>query len=272
MSLPQIHLFQFDILWRQKTQNFQKVRSFCEELRQEGRLQPRDLVVLPEMFGTGFDVGPDAMSEGDDQSLAETGDFLSQLALDFGIYVQGSGVSQASNNPKTYRGQALRQNLVKVYDDQGQELATYQKVHPFSFGGEHRRFESGEGAVCFEWQGFQVAPIICYDLRFPELFRQAVLQGAEIFTVVANWPKTRQAHWSVLLQARAIENQAYVIGVNRVGQDQFLQYQGESQAFDFYGRLQAELGIDEGICSLEVDREALLAWRDEFPALQDMKQ
>lgn len=269
MKHPQIHGIQLNIRWRSQTDNFQRVEKLIEELESFQSLQPNDLVVLPEMFSTGFDVGPEAMVEGLNHQLKLTDEFLSQMAQKFQVYIQGSGVSQALEGD--FRGVPLKQNLVKVFNPAGQEILVYQKVHPFSFGGEHLRFESGVEAQVFDWNGTLVAPIICYDLRFPELFRQAVDLGAEVFTVVANWPEARQSHWTPLLQARAIENQAYVLGVNRSGQDPFLNYLGESVLYSPQGVILAQLTDQESILTSEVDLHELRSWRNEFPALQDRK-
>lgn len=269
MKHPQIHGIQLNIRWRSQSENYQRVQQVLENLEASQELQPDDLVVLPEMFSTGFDVGAQAMVEGVNHQLKGTDEFLSQMAQKFQIYLQGSGVSQALEGD--FRGSPLKQNLVKVYHPSGREILVYQKVHPFSFGGEHLRFESGAGAQVFDWNGTLVAPIICYDLRFPELFRQAIDLGAEIFTVVANWPEARQSHWKPLLQARAIENQAYVLGVNRSGQDPYLNYLGESAFYSPQGVILAQLMDQEGILTSEVNLQELRNWRNEFPALQDRK-
>jgi len=123
----------------------------------------------------------------------------------------------------------------------------------------------------FAWQSFQVAPFICYDLRFPELFRASARRGAQLFAVIANWPLTRAQHWITLLQARAIENQAYVAGVNRCGRDPKLGYNGRSLIISPQGDILADAEDKECVISAELDLAGLLAWREKFPALQDMR-
>jgi predicted amidohydrolase len=116
-----------------------------------------------------------------------------------------------------------------------------------------------------------ICPAVCYDLRFPELFRRGLQQGAEMFVLGANWPSARQHHWRTLLIARAIENQAFVIGVNRCGSDPHLDYSGGSMALGPKGEILAELGDEERIESVEIDPEKLRSWRGEFPAWRDAR-
>lgn len=254
-----VYLVQLDIVWRNKTANFLKVR----QLLAEARVLPGSLVVLPEMFATGFDVKWGELAEGTPEGLQETGRFLSELAQEWNCYVQGAGVTPGLP-PKC-------RNVVESYDPQGQRLVLFTKLHPFTYGGEHKRFEKGQQIVSYVAAPFQVCPFLCYDLRFPEVFRQAVRQGAQVFTVVANWPQGRQLHWKSLLQARAIENQAYVIGVNRCGSDPFLHYAGESVVYGPQGQELACANDQEGVLEVELDLEALLQWRQEFPVLADIQ-
>jgi predicted amidohydrolase len=145
-------------------------------------------------------------------------------------------------------------------------------MHPFSFAGETKHFESGEGITLFEWQGFKVAPLVCYDLRFPELFRHAVSRGAELFVVIANWPQVREEHWLALLRARAIENQAFVFGVNRSGADPHAGYGGRSLALNPRGETIAEGSRQAEALVCNISKEELLAYRQAFPALADMRR
>jgi len=135
-----------------------------------------------------------------------------------------------------------------------------------------RCYEAGASVVTFPWQGFSVAPFVCYDLRFPEVFRRAVRRGAELLVVIANWPHAREAHWLALLAARAIENQAYVVGVNRAGSDPHARYGGRSQIIGPRGEILAAAGADEQLLGAEIERAPLIAYRSEFPALGDMRK
>lgn len=269
MKQKHVNGIQLNIRWRDKQANFAQVSRFVANEAAKKLDLAGSLWILPEMFATGFDVGQDAMAEGHSGELEETAEFLSSLARKYGIWIQGSGVSLSEESSS--RGPKMKMNLVQIYDPNGHNVLTYQKVHPFSYGGEDQRFTSGHGAKVFDWDGMTVCPVICYDLRFPELFRQGIGLGAQMFTVVANWPKQRQAHWAPLLRARAIENQAIVIGVNRCGRDQFHQYRGESLIFDHYGERLAVANHEEQLIQSELDLVALKTWRKEFSALEDMK-
>src|SRR5690606_4865444 len=130
----------------------------------------------------------------------ETERFLRDLAAETGCAVLGGLVTRQAD------GRGL--NEAVVFSPHGEELARYAKLHPFSFAGEDRHYVSGERVVTFEWGGFTVAPFICYDLRFPEAYRAAVRQGAEVLVTIANFPTPRLHHWISLSVARAIENQA----------------------------------------------------------------
>lgn len=252
------YLVQVDIAWRDKEANFAKV----EQLLAQAQVAPGGLVVLPEMFATGFDVEFGELAEGEMGSLERTGEFLAQLARKTGCTVQGSGIS---------RGQGrLRRNMAVTYGPDGTLLSSFTKLHPFTYGGEHKRFESGQQVACYTAGPFCVAPLICYDLRFPEAFRQAMHAGAQVFCVVANWPRVRRSHWLPLLQARAIENQAYVLGVNRCGRDKFLDYAGETVAFGPRGEQLALAGSDETVLTVDLDEATLVKWREEFPVLSDI--
>lgn len=144
-------------------------------------------------------------------------------------------------------------------------------MFPFSLGGEDQYYEKGENVVFFEFGGFVISPLICYDLRFPEPFRIATKRGAELMTVIAQWPSRRTQHWIDLLKARAIENQAYIIGVNRCGSDPALEYDGRSIVVDPHGNIIADAGENEGIAEADLDQHIVKQWRMDFPALRDIR-
>ena len=150
-------------------------------------------------------------------------------------------------------------------------LAEYAKIHPFQ--REAERFESGRSVEVFAWDaaGLTVCPAICYDLRFPELFRMGLQKGAQAFTVGACWPTVRVHHWRALLMARAIENQAYAFGVNRVGKDPMTSYCGGTIAVGPKGDVLGELGDVEGVLSVPVAREEVEGWRGAFFAWKDAR-
>lgn len=129
--------------------------------------------------------------------------------------------------------------------------------------------ECGAQLATFDWAGFTVAPFICYDLRFPEVFREATQRGADLFLVPALWPARRQQHWLTLLQARAIENQAYVVGVNRIGREPDHLYAGRSVIVDPHGVIIADAGECEHVLNARIDPAVVADWRRDFPALRD---
>ena len=252
-----IYGVQLDIQWENKAANYQRVRDLIEKAAPESG----SLIVLPEMFATGFSMNVANVTENN----LETEQFLQDLAREFSVSVLGGVAS--SNGDEKGRNEAL---FVSPNGDE-QSAARYCKMHPFTFGGESAHFVRGEKIITFQWQGFRVAPFICYDLRFPEIFRAATKTGANLFCVIANWPSPREAHWRALLMARAIENQAYVIGVNRCGDDPKLHYAGRSQIIDPRGEILADGGSEEGIISAALDLESLETYRRDFPALADIK-
>ncbi len=247
---------QFDIAWEDRAANFAKARS----LLQSARVVPGSLIVLPEMFSTGFSMNVAGICEGDSRP-GET--FLAELAGESGAAALGGVVTMAADG----RGR----NEAVLVAPGGEQLARYAKMHPFSYAGESDHYAPGDRPVVAEVAGTKLAPFICYDLRFPEVFRSAAAGGAEVLAVIANWPEARQDHWRTLLRARAIENQAYVIGVNRTGADPNVTYAGGSVVVGPRGEVVAEAGPAECTFAAELDLEALREYRRDFPALDDMK-
>ncbi len=243
---------QFDIVWEDRQANFEKVRL----LLSDAQIEEGGLIVLPEMFASGFSMDVDSISGGEE--------FLAEIAERYGVYVLGGVVSRADGG----RGY----NNAVVLDAGGAEVARYTKLHPFSFAGEAERYQPGDDVVTFECGGCVVSPFVCYDLRFPEVFRCAVRRGTTVFVVIANWPEPRIYHWVTLLQARAIENQSYVIGVNRCGDDPKLAYPGRSLIVDPRGKILADAGSGENVISAELDMAALSNYRSRFSALRDIRE
>jgi len=149
-------------------------------------------------------------------------------------------------------------------------VARYAKIHPFSYGGEHLHYAPGDRVVTVEIDGVRVTPFVCYDLRFPEPFRAAAAE-TDLYVVVANWPELRREHWKTLLRARAIENQAYVAGVNRVGDGDGLHYAGDSAAVSPLGETLAEGDEQERVLLADVEPEEVAKLRARFPALEDRR-
>ena len=249
-----VHLVQMDLAWHDRAANHATARRMIESTA-PGR---GDLVVLPEMFAVGFSMDVAATYDVN----GETERFVCDLAREFGIYLIAGNVTRPDD---------LGRNEALVAGPDGTLLTRYHKLHPFRFAREHEHFRGGEGVVAFEWHDLKVAPFVCYDLRFPEVFRMAAKRGAQLMAVIANWPTPRVGHWLALLTARAIENQAYVIGVNRAGRDPNVEYPGRSVLIDPQGKTIVDAGAEPGVVSGTIDAAELHAYRARFPALTDIR-
>ena len=251
-----IFCLQFDIAWERKASNHQRVARLIERAAPPAG----SLLILPEMFATGFSMNVAAVSDAESR---ETQEFLADVAREREVYVAGGVVGRGSN------GRGL--NECVVYDPNGEEVARYAKMRTFTPGGESDHYDPGTSIALFEWQGFLVAPFICYDLRFPELFREAMRHGATLFTVMASWPAPRIEHWTALARARAIENQAYLAACNRCGDDPTAAYPGRSLIVDPLGKVIAEASGEECAVSADVDPSCVSTYRSKFPFLCDDK-
>lgn len=247
---------QTDIVWENKRANYDRVRRLLESAPPSAG----DLVVLPEMFATGFNMEVEKIAE---EAGGETETFLSTLSQEYRIFLLAGHVARGTD------GKGLNQAL--YVNPQGEVQLRYTKIHPFSYAEEDKYFIAGHELMFFDWQGFRICPVICYDLRFPELFRQAVRKGTTLFVVIANWPTRRKLHWETLLRARAIENLSYVVGVNRVGSDPHVSYPGLSQIIDPQGKIVAHAEETEAVISATPSVDELRALRERFPALRDMR-
>jgi omega-amidase len=189
--------------------------------------------------------------------------FLRALACKYRSTVMGGVVSPAPS------GKGFNQSV--TFDPAGRELARYSKIQPFLLGSEGECHDPGDHVCTFPLAQFTVAPLVCYDLRFPEHFRTAVKMGADLMVVIASWPVKRHHHWLTLLQARAIENLAFVIGVNRTGADPNFLHNGRSVVVSPHGHIIADAGEGEQVLTTRIEAEAAHQWRRDFPALRDMR-
>lgn len=253
-----MHVFcvQHDIRWENKTATIRRLKRLISGTS----LPEGSLVIFPEMFSTGFSFNRPRVTEGSER---EAEGFLRSLAIARKVHVMGGVVSGGA------RGKPGNECVVLAPD--GGELARYRKIQPFAPGGEADNFAAGKEPVLFRWNGCLVAPFICYDLRFPEIQRPAARQGAQLMTFIASWPDARLVHWVKLLQARAIENQCWVAGVNRIGSDPQLHYSGRSLVVNPMGEIVADAGDRECVIGAEVDLESLEAYRKDKPFLGDIR-
>ncbi|MCA9294650.1 MAG: hypothetical protein KDA20_12645, partial [Phycisphaerales bacterium] len=243
-------------------------------------IAPGDLIVLPEMFDTGFSFhvakNADAPPLGDGATAA----FLGDLARRRRCTVHGALTAAAGH--QDFSGAIVGLNRAMIVGPDGETIAQYDKVHPFSYGKEAEHFAGGHAVVTYPWRAhvegraieeceLMVCPAICYDLRFPELFRAGLDLGAQAYAIGANWPSARAHHWRALIIARAIENQAFVFAVNRVGRDPALEYAGGSLVVSAKGEVLVEADDREQVVSASIDPMAMHRWRGEFPAWQDRR-
>ena len=250
-----IYAVQLDTRWHDRPANLAAV----DRMLSAARVEPGAIVVLPEMFDVGFTMD---VATANDDPTGQTRRFVADLARRLrSTVIAGLVMNDAA-------GRAANQALIVGPD--GDEVGRYAKSRSFTFGDEHRHYAAGEDVRVFDLAGLKVAPLICYDLRFPELFREAaVAQGAELFLILANWPSGRVEHWTTLARARAIENQAAVVAVNRTGNDPKLAYPGKSLIVDAKGVVLAEADDREQVLRATIDVDAIRAWRRDFPALRD---
>ena len=246
----QISIIQAPIFWEQPDLN----RNYFE---QQFHLVPEntDLVVLPEMFTSGFTMQPQNVAEPMD---GETMDWLKKQAKKFGFAITGSLV--IIENGQFYN------RLVFVSPDE--IVQQYDKRHLFTLACENQVYEAGKDKIIFEYQNWRICPMICYDLRFPVFARN--IEDYDLLIYVANWPSPRIQAWNILLQARAVENMSYVIGVNRMGEDANSHlYSGHSQVVDFMGNHVIVPQVNEGIFTTSLSKENLQNARDKFKFLED---
>jgi len=216
-----------------------------------------DLVILPEMFTSGFTMQPEKYAEDAD---GETREWLLEQARTLDAAVGGS---VAVND----RGRFYNRFMIALPDGL---TYWYDKRHLFRMAGEHRHYSAGAHALIIEWRGVRLCPLVCYDLRFPVWSRRRPELEYDLVIYTANWPAARRYAWMTLLRARAIENQAYCIGVNRVGADgDGIAHAGDSVVLDFTGQPLLELLDQPQLATVSIDVESLRDWRDKFPAQLD---
>lgn len=244
-----VTILQRDIVWASPAVNTQRADEAID------RNPGADLYVLPEMFSTGFCTVPDGIAESAD---SDTLQWMKAKAAATNAAIAGS-VAIACDG-KFYN----RFYFVKPDGS----VSFYDKKHLFTYGGEHQRFTAGDRRVVVEWRGVRIMLEVCYDLRFPIWARNH--GDYDMILYVASWPTPRVGAWSTLLLARAIENQCYVAGVNRVGSDPTCQYCGGSVIVDPYGVVMASCADgQECEATAEIDMDKLVAFRQKFPVLND---
>jgi omega-amidase len=250
MTDLRITLFQADLAWQDPAANRARLGERLRALR-----EPGDLVLLPEMFSTGFTM--DAVGQAETME-GETVAWMAGLARELDCTLGGSLIVRDGDH---YYNRF-------IWMPPGGKPGHYDKRHLFRMAGEHQHFAPGQRRETFTLKGWRVCPLVCYDLRFPVWSRGT--NAFDLLLYVANWPAARRSAWRALLPARAVENQCYVAGVNRVGTDgKDIPYSGDSGAWDYLGHPLLELGDGPGVATVTLDREALDRYREKFPAWQD---
>ena len=248
-----VHALQVDSVW----EDHDASRVRVESLLKQANPLPGDFVVAPELCETGFTMRAEHAASRDSTQ------WVLALAKRHRVWLQ-CGIAR-----RTPEGIA---NAAVVAAPDGREIGVYHKVFLFTPDGERDHYRAGSEPLVIECDGVKVAPLICYDLRFPELWRRAALRGAEVFTLGACWPARRAHHWTALIAARAIENQAWVIAANGCGTEPTGPRAGASCIIDHDGATRSHCGSCAAVASSELDLAALREWRTKFPALRDARR
>lgn len=242
-----IKLVQADLAWEDSAANLHKLENLI------GKEKDDTIFVLPEMFATGFTMNPAVFAQKMD------GEAVQWMIKNSENCVICGSLSIEEHGKYYNRFLWVENGNVKYY---------YDKRHLFSHGTEHLHYSPGENRICIEYQGWKILPFVCYDLRFPVWCRN--VENAELMLFVANWPKVRVKAWERLLQARAIENQCFVVGVNRVGVDgNNFEHNGSSAALDPWGDAIVRNEGDEVVLTAVLEAEKLLQFREHFPVLKE---
>lgn len=244
-----IALCQIDIRWKNPAQNMARLDDLF------ATFEGVDLALLPEMFATGYAVDSGSVAEPEGGEVAQ---WMSRSAKRYDMAVVGSVATAV-------KGKVYNRMYVALPDGQ---LLCYDKRHLFTFAGEHNHFSPGTERIVVEWRGAKIMPLVCYDLRFPVW---SYLPGeVDVLLYCASWAASRVRAWDALLPARAIENSAYAVGVNRVGSDaDGTLFNGHSAAWDYRGACLADAGEGEGAVFAELNIERLHNYRQRFPAWAD---
>ncbi|MEV5257997.1 carbon-nitrogen family hydrolase [Streptomyces anulatus] len=237
-----------------------RVRAASLVVAQQGA----DLVVLPELWPVGAFAYTAFEAEAEPLE-GPTHEVMAKAAAEAGTWLHAGSFVERAADGTLY-------NTSLVFSPQGERTAVYRKIHRFGFDrGEAVMMGAGEELVTVALPDTTLGLATCYDLRFPEQFRGLVDAGAETLVVAAGWPERRRAHWTLLAQARAVENQAYVLAVGTAGTHGDIQQAGHSIVVDPWGEVLAQAGADEEVLTVELDADKVRATREQFPALKDRR-
>ena len=254
MSTLTVTLIQSALFWEDKLANLNMFQQKIESISQK-----TEVVILPEMFSTGFTMKPEELAETMDGTTIQ---WMKELAIEQKIIITGSLIIR--------EGEQYFNRLIWMLPNGN--YAFYDKRHLFSYAGEHDNYTPGSKKLIASVNGWKINLQVCYDLRFPVWARQPqdINTKYDLLINVANWPKKRSTAWKTLLQARAIENQSFVIGVNRVGEDgNHHKYDGDSMIIDPLGEIIYHKNTDEDIFTYTLQKEKIEETRSHFPFLDD---
>ena len=253
MENLKLALIQYPIFWEDKEKNFKYLDNKLDE-----NPESVDIIILPEMFNTGFTMNSEKFSE---NMNGESIQKLIQWSIKYNACVCASLIIK--EDTKYYN------RLIWV--DKNQKISHYDKKHLFGLGSEDKNFSAGNNIIIVQEKGWKICPMICYDLRFPVWTRNADAKY-DVLLFIANWPDLRIEHWNALIPARAIENQSFVVGLNRIGNDiNNIEHSGFSKVVDPNGNILKE-STKEEILIVELEKNILIKNRRLFPFLKDMDQ
>jgi omega-amidase len=251
MNELKITLIQTSLVWEDKQQNLERLNQWFESIT-----DPTDLIVLPEMFSTAFSMQTQLAETMDGETML----WLKNKSAQFNIPICGSLMMS---------DQGRFTNRFMWVNPDG-SIHQYDKKHLFRMGDEHHHFEAGTDRIVIQYKGWKLLPMVCYDLRFPVWLRRSKELDYDAMLIVANWPERRAHHWRTLLQARAIENQSFVIAVNRVGMDgDGVNHSGHSGLISPKGEWVNDLASKEIMQTVTLHQSEVTDWRTSFPAQND---
>ena len=242
-----VSIAQFDIWWENINENLKMIEKFSLQAKSEGS----KLILFSEMTLSGFSMNAEKVHV--TEFYIEN---FKKLSEEIAI-----GVGYAEKDKNHFY------NTYSIFV-KGEKKASYRKIHLFTHGGEDKHYEKGKQIVNVNVNGLKITPLICYDLRFPCVFQKAAAE-TDLFVIPASWPAKRREHWKSLLVARAIENQAYVAGINRIGRDPYFIYSGDSLIVDPWGKVVVDAKDKEGVFTVDIDIEKIKKIREKFPVLKD---
>ncbi len=248
-----IGLVQYSPVWEDKNLSIEKIKKLVESS------SDIDLLIFPEMTLTGFTMKSKDFAEdieGESYLFFKSIACKNKFAILYGVIEKG--------NKKNF-------NTLVHINNQGKIISSYRKIHPFSYSKEDIFYGKGKSPTITKVKSIKIGLSICYDLRFPELYRFYAKEKVDMIVDIANWPDTRIEHWRALLKARAIENQCYVFGVNRIGDDPKLHYNGFSSVFDPMGKEIVAVENEEKVITVEIDKSYIDEVRKKLPFLNDIR-